>query len=71
VAQSLTETLTEAARAAAEESDWERDREAWNLPRAHAGTIDQEPDEDDVDVADTGPEKRRSDPPATPPRSTE
>ena len=31
VARSLTETLDEAAPAAAQASDWERDQEAWNL----------------------------------------
>ena len=32
--RSLPETLTEAARAAKERGDYERDREAWNLPGA-------------------------------------
>jgi hypothetical protein len=36
--QSLTETLTEAAQAAAKADHSERDREAWNLPRARAET---------------------------------
>jgi hypothetical protein len=34
VSQSLSEVLTDAARAARETSDWERDQEAWNLPRS-------------------------------------
>jgi len=38
VAPSLNETLTSAQRAAVEVSDRERDREAWNLPRAAADT---------------------------------
>lgn len=32
--RSFTETLTDAARAAAQASTWERDQESWNLPRA-------------------------------------
>jgi hypothetical protein len=32
--QSLTEALAERADAAVEARDWERDQEAWNLPRA-------------------------------------
>jgi hypothetical protein len=36
--QSLTETLAEAARAALTADHQERDREAWNLPRARAET---------------------------------
>jgi hypothetical protein len=35
---SLTETLAEAAQAAAKADHLERDREAWNLPRARAET---------------------------------
>jgi hypothetical protein len=34
VERTLPESLTDAARVAAERSDWERDREAWNLPRS-------------------------------------
>ena len=37
--QLLTETLTEAAQAAAKADHLERDREAWNLPRAPVGTV--------------------------------
>jgi hypothetical protein len=36
MARSLNETLTAAARAAVEANDWERDRQAWNLPRSHS-----------------------------------
>jgi hypothetical protein len=49
VARSLTETLDEAAQAAAQASDWERDQEAWNLPRATGGAIASE-DKDDAAV---------------------
>ena len=37
IARSLSETLTEAAHAAVEPSDWERDQLAWNLPIAPRG----------------------------------
>jgi hypothetical protein len=68
-ARSLTETLTEAARAAVEVSEWERDQEAWNLPRAQGGPIGQEVDDGEVDVAEGEPEQRE-DPPAIPPEPT-
>jgi hypothetical protein len=42
IARSLSETLAEAAHAAVEPSDWERDRVAWNLPRAPRGAIARE-----------------------------
>jgi hypothetical protein len=50
VERSLTETLDEAAQAAAQASDWERDQEAWNLPRAPGGTIASGADKDDAAV---------------------
>lgn len=71
MARSLTETLTEAARAAAEVSDWELDQEAWNLPRAQGGTVAQGADEDDVDAREGDPEQQEADSPALPPESTE
>lgn len=37
--QSLAETITEAAQAAAKADHLERDREAWNLPRVPAETV--------------------------------
>jgi hypothetical protein len=43
IARSLSETLAEAAHAAVEPSDWERDRVAWNLPRAPQGATAREP----------------------------
>ena len=39
IARFLSETLAEAAHAAVEPSDWERDRVAWNLPRAPRAAI--------------------------------
>ena len=45
-AQSLTEALTEAARTAAEASNWERDQQAWNLPRAQGETGPDEAEND-------------------------
>lgn len=50
MAQSLTETLDEAAQAAVPASDWERDQEAWNLPRVPGGTIAGGADTDDAGV---------------------
>ena len=47
--QSLTETLTEAAQAAVSADHLERDREAWNLPRAARETLRQEPHRDRLD----------------------
>ena len=43
IARFLSETLAEAAHAAVEPSDWERDQVAWNLPRAPQGAITREP----------------------------
>ena len=45
IARSLTEALADAAHAA-EPSDWERDRVAWNLPRAPQRAITREPSGD-------------------------
>ena len=50
MARSLTETLDEAAQAAVLAGDWERDQEAWNLPRAPGGTIASGADTDDAAV---------------------
>ena len=47
IAQSLSETLAEAA-VAVEPSDRERDRVAWNLPRAPQGVITREPRRDQL-----------------------
>ena len=69
-ARSLTETLTEAARAAVEVSEWERDQEAWNLPRGQSGTIAPEVDEGEVDVVEGDP-GQEEDPTAIPPEQTE
>jgi hypothetical protein len=69
-ARSLTKTLTEAARAAVEASEWERDQEAWNLPRAQGGAIVPEVDEREVDVAESESEQP-DDPPAIPPEPTQ
>lgn len=69
-AQSLTETLTEAARAAMAVSEWERDQEAWNLPRAHGGTIAPDVEKAEADVAE-GDREQRQDPPPIPPAPTQ
>jgi hypothetical protein len=70
MARSLNETLTAAARAAVEANDWERDQEAWNLPRAQ-GTIAQEAREDEPDAREGDPDKGEAHPPALPPEPTE
>jgi hypothetical protein len=71
MARCLDETLTAAARAAVEANDWERDREAWNLPRTQSDTIAQEPGEDEADAPDGDPGKRDGHAPALPPEPTE
>ena len=72
-APSASEALTAAARAAVEARDWERDREAWNLPRATSRTIAPTAgeDEDEAGAGDDDPEKRGANPPASPPEPTE
>ena len=50
MARSLTETLDEAAQAAVQASDRERDQEAWNLPRASAGNLSSGAGKDDAAV---------------------
>lgn len=61
VARSRPEAFTEAARPAGKAGDWERDREAWNLPRAPRGTIAGGVDENDQNV---GPGEQGAGPPA-------
>ena len=70
MARSLTETLTDAARQAVEASEWERDQNAWNLPRARGETSARgtDIDEDDARKGDPG---ERGDPPATASEPTE
>ena len=69
MSQSLTEALTDAARAAVETSDWERDQEAWNLPRGE-GTKPSETDADDHTGQDR-PAEGEADPPDTAPGTAE
>ena len=47
--ESLTETLTDAAQVAVTTDHQERDREAWNLPRASVGTLAHEAYRDELD----------------------
>ena len=47
--QLLTETLTEAAQTAVKADHLERDREAWNLPRALEDTVFHGADRDRLD----------------------
>ena len=59
VARSLTTTPTEAERAAVRASDWERNREAWNLPHASDGTVARPADHDQPMVGESsaGPDR--------------
>jgi hypothetical protein len=64
--RSLTTTLTDAARAAVQASDWERDQEAWNLPRGgQDGAVTPAADHDEHTVADS-PDEPEGEPPVTP-----
>jgi hypothetical protein len=67
VARSLNGTLTEAARAAVQASDWELDREAWNLPHAKDEAVPRPADPDDGGAAERHAQPE-GDKPATPPK---
>lgn len=71
MAPSLTETLPEGARPPViEVSDWERDQEAWNLPRARRGAIARGADEHEHDARESDPGERAADPPPLSPETT-
>lgn len=70
MAKSLTEALNEAARAAVEVSDLERDQEAWNLPRAPGESIARGADEDERGAQESDAGERGADSPARPPETT-
>lgn len=61
--RSLAETLDGEAEASA----WERDREAWNLPRAPEEAIPREVDTDEHDAGEGDAGEQGAEPPATPP----
>ena len=67
--RSLTETLTEAAREAAEARDWERDQDAWNLPRARRETSPRPADTGENDARKNDPGEPEE-PPATQPEQS-
>jgi hypothetical protein len=71
MARSLTETLTEAAQSAVSTSNWERDQDAWNLPRAPGETIAPAGERDEPDVAKGAPGEPGAEPPAMSPDTTE
>jgi hypothetical protein len=71
VARSLAETLTDAAREAVETSEWERDQEARDLPRADAGPIRRAVDDDETDAEEGVSEEPQADPPTIPPDTAE
>jgi len=67
----VSQARTAAARAADEAREWERDRKAWNLPRAQSGTITPIAREDEARAEDADLEKQDARPPASPPESIE
>ena len=71
MAQFFAETLEEAAHIRVQATIWERDQEAWNLPRAPGGTIDRGADTDEVDASESDRGEQRAVPPAAAPRTTE
>jgi hypothetical protein len=54
-----------------EVSDWERDQEAWNLPRAEGETTARGANGDEHNAGASDPDERGADPPATSPETTE
>jgi hypothetical protein len=65
MARSLNATLTAAAQAAAQARDWERDQEAWNLPKAPGETIGSGADEHERDTGERDPGARGAESPET------
>ena len=70
MARSLAETLNEAALAAVQASAWERDQEAWNLPRAPGEAIAPEANEDHHEAGTSGPAEQ-AEPPEIAPEAPE
>ena len=58
--QSLTEALTEVAQAAVKAGDWERDQEAWNLPRGSVATASYETEDARLERANGASTRARS-----------
>ena len=71
MARSLAETLTDAAREAVETSEWERDQEARNVPRADGGPIRRAVEDGETDAEEGVSEEPRADPPTIPPETAE
>jgi len=69
VARSLAETLTDAAREAVETSEWEREQEARDLPRADA--IRRAVEDGETDAEEGVSEEPQADPPTIPPETAE
>lgn len=67
--QSLTEALADAARAAVETSDWERDQEAWNLPSGEGAKPSKTDADNHADQATAA--EREADSPDIGPGTTE
>ena len=66
VARSVTKTPAEAARVAVQARDWERNREAWNLPHATDAAVDRPADHDEPIAVESSAEPDRK-PRVTPP----
>jgi glutathionyl-hydroquinone reductase len=66
VARSVTKTPAEAARVAVQARDWERNREAWNLPHATDAAVDRPADHDEPIAGESSAEPDRK-PRVTPP----
>jgi hypothetical protein len=60
VARSLAETLNQTAHEAVGASAWERDHEAWNLPRPPGETVARGAPEDEHDARESDPAAQRS-----------
>jgi hypothetical protein len=71
VARSLAETLTDAAREAVETSEWEREQEAWNPPRADERGIARAAGDGDTGAEEGVSEGPQADPPPLPPETAE
>ena len=65
MARSPSDTLTEAAQAAAQDRDRERDQVAWNLPRSPKEAIGSGAEEQERDTGERHPGERGAEPSET------
>ena len=71
MARSLAQTLTDAAREAVETSEWEREQEAWNPPRADERGIARAAGDGHTGAEEGVSERPQADPPPLPPETAE